>query len=171
MTRPTSSDVSPAHYEYIKLVPEDDVLSAMERQSSLTQKILASLDEGKAAFRYAEQKWSIKQVFGHLADAERVLSYRALAIARGETQPLPSFDENAYAEEASFDDWKLGDLAEQYALVRRASIVFFRNLPKDAWERRGKAAGHEVTVRALAYSIVGHERHHLNVLRERYLLG
>lgn len=168
MKRPDPSQYAPAHAGYVALVPEDDILSAMQQQSSAMQKFLASLDEARVAHRYAEGKWSVKEVIGHIADAERVIAYRALAIARGEQQPLPGFDENSYVENASFDDWKLGDLAEQYALVRRANIVFFQNLRPEAWDRRGTANQAPVSVRGLAYVIVGHERHHLQVLRERY---
>jgi uncharacterized damage-inducible protein DinB len=168
MTRPTESDYSTAHAAYVALVPEDDILSAMEQQSSAMQKVLASLDETKAAHRYGEGKWSVREVIGHIADAERIIGYRALAIARGDEQPLPGFDEQSYVANANFDDWKLGDLAEQYALVRRANIVFFKNLRPEAWERRGTANQAPVSVRGLAYVIVGHERHHLQVLRERY---
>jgi hypothetical protein len=168
MTRPSTSDYAPAHAGYVALVEEDDILSAMEQQSSSMQKFLASLDEARVAHRYAEGKWSVKEVIGHIVDAERVIGYRALAIARGDTQPLPGFDENAYVANANFDDWKLGDLAEHYALVRRANIVFFKNLRPEAWDRRGTANNAPVSVRGLAYVIVGHERHHLGVLRERY---
>ena len=170
MTRPDASDYPPAHASYIALVSEEDILEAMEKQSSQTQKLLATLDESRAGFRYGEGKWSIKEVIGHIADAERIMGYRALAIARGDTQPLPGFEEDDYVRNAGFDSWRLGDLAEEYALVRRANIVFFRNLQDEAWDRRGTANGESVSVRALAYGIVGHERHHLNVLRERYAL-
>jgi len=139
MTRPDASQYAPAHAGYVALVEEEDILSAMEQQSSAMQKFLASIDETRAAHRYAEGKWSVKEVIGHIADAERIIGYRALAIARGDQQALPGFDENAYVENASFDDWKLGELAEQYALVRRADIVFFKNLRPEAWERRGTA--------------------------------
>lgn len=168
MTRATSSDFAPAHAGYVALVEEDDILPAMEQQSSAMQKLLSSLDEARAGHRYAEGKWSVKEVIGHIADAERIIGYRALAIARGEEQPLPGFDENAYVANASFDDWKLGDLAEHYALVRRTNIVFFKNLRADAWQRRGTANQSSVSVLGMAYVIVGHERHHLQVLRERY---
>jgi hypothetical protein len=168
--RPSESEVSPAHAAYIALVEGDDVLSAIEQQSSVTQKLLATLDESRASFRYAEGKWSVKEVIGHLVDAERILGYRALAIARGDTQPLPGFDEQDYVRHANFDEWRLGDLSEAYALARRATIVFFRNLPEDAWTRRGVANGHDVTVRGLAWTIAGHELHHMKVLKERYRL-
>lgn len=170
MTRPAESDYPRSHASYVALVPEEDILAAMEQQSSETQKLLASLDETRAAYRYAEGKWSIKEVIGHVIDGERIFGYRALAVARGEAQPLPGYDENIYVQNASFESWKIGDLAEWYALSRRANIVFFRNLPPEAWQRRGNANASPVSVNGLAYVIVGHERHHLNVLRERYAL-
>jgi hypothetical protein len=168
--RPAPNDYSPPYAAYIALVTEDDVLSAIEQQSSLTQKLLSGLDETRAAFRYEEGKWSVKEVIGHMVDAERIMGWRALAIARGDTQPLPGFEEEDYVRNAGFDAWRLGDLAEAYALGRRANIVFFRNLPEEAWDRRGTANDSPITVRALAWIIVGHERHHLNTLRERYRL-
>jgi uncharacterized damage-inducible protein DinB len=167
-TRPADTDYAPAFAGYIANVTDDDALGALEAQSTATQKLLASLDEAKAAYRYAEGKWSIKEVIGHLTDGERIMVYRALAIARGETQPLPGFEEDDYVRNAGFDAWKLTDLAEQYALVRRATLLLFRNLPDDAWDRRGNANGAEITPRALAWVVAGHELHHLKTLRERY---
>lgn len=169
--RPASTDYGPSYAGYVALVPEDDILSALETQSTETQRLIGSVDEQTAAMRYAEGKWSVKEVLGHLVDTERVMSYRALAFARGETQPLPGFDENDYMRHANFDAWKLVDLAEQYALVRRSTILLFRNLPDEAWSRRGIASDNPVTVAALAWIIVGHERHHTKVLRERYRVG
>lgn len=169
-SRPAVTEYAQAYAGYVALVPDEDILAAIEEQSSVTQKLLASLDESKAAFRYAESKWSVKEVLGHFIDAERIFAYRALAIARGETQPLPGFDENDYVRHAGFDSWRLGDLSEHYALVRRASIVLFRNFPKEAWDRRGIASDNPITVRAIAWIIVGHERHHVKVLRDRYFV-
>ena len=171
MTRPASTDYGSWYAGYVSLVPEDDILSAIEQQSSETQKVLASLDDARGAHRYAEGKWSVKEVIGHVTDAERVFGYRAMCISRGEQRSLPGFDENEYMKHANFDDWRIGDLAESYALTRRSNIVMFRNMPPDAWTRRGIASDNPVTVNALAYIIVGHERHHLKVLRERYLVG
>ena len=169
--RPAASDYSPAFGNYIDLCPEEDVLGAIEQQSSETQRLLASVDEARGAYRYADGKWSIKEVFGHMTDTERIMGYRAICIARGETQSLPGFDEQEYARNAGFDAWRIGDLAEAYALTRRANIVALRNLPQNAWDRSGVANNNPITVRALAYVLLGHERHHLRVLRERYLLG
>lgn len=168
--RPKETDLSPQHYAYTLLVEGDDVLAAVEQQSSSTQKLLASLDESQAGYRYADGKWSVKEVIGHLVDAERILGYRALAIARGDTQQLPGFDEQDYVRHANFDAWSIGNLSEAYALARRATIVFFQNLPEEAWSRRGNANGYEVTVHALAWTIAGHELHHRKTLRERYRL-
>jgi hypothetical protein len=168
--RPTANDYSPYHAGYVALVPEDDVLSAIEQQSSETQRFLSALNESKAAYRYADGKWSVKEVVGHITDAERIISYRLLAVARGEQQPLPGFDEESYVQHAKFDAWTLGDLAENYAIIRRATIVLLRNLPADAWEKRGIANDAPVSVLGLAFVIVGHDRHHLKVLREKYNL-
>jgi uncharacterized damage-inducible protein DinB len=166
--RPAPTDYAPAHAEYVALVPEEEIVSAMEQQSSETQKLLSSLDESKAAFRYADDKWSVKEVLGHVIDSERIFAYRILAIARGETASLPGYEENDYVRAAHFDSWRLTDLAEHYALTRRSNIVLLSNLPEEAWDRRGTANGNAVTARALAWIIVGHERHHVSVLRERY---
>jgi hypothetical protein len=171
MQRPAETDYAPFYAGYVSLVPEEDVLSAIEQQSSETQRLISSLDETQAMHRYAEDKWSVKEVIGHMTDAERVFGYRTLCIARGDTSSLPGYDEKAYMRNANFDSWRLGDLAEAYALTRRANIVMLRNLDAAAWDRRGTANNAEVTVRALAFILVGHERHHLKVLRERYLVG
>jgi hypothetical protein len=168
VTRPTPNDYAQAFAGYVSLVPEEDILGALEEQSAETQKLLTSLDDGKAAHRYAEGKWSVKEVVGHVTDAERVFAYRALAIGRGETQSLPGFDENEYVRNADFDAWKIGDLAEQYALVRKSSIVMYRNFPDEAWTRRGISNGKPVLASALAWITVGHERHHMKIMRERY---
>lgn len=169
--RPDPTTYDSALAAYIDLVPEEEICDALDAQSGETQRLLAAVDDERAGYRYAPDKWSIKEVVGHIADAERIFGYRALAVARGETRPLPGFDENAYARNAGFDAWRIGDLSESFALLRRANIVLFRNLAPDAWTRSGTANGRSVSVLALAYVTLGHERHHLKVLRERYGLG
>ncbi len=168
VAHPDPSEYAPEFGRYLANVPEPDILAAIEAQSVATQQLLASLDETKAAHRYAPDKWSIKQVLGHLGDGERVFGYRALAIARGQTESLPGWDENEFVDTAAFDAWSLSDLVEQLALLRRANLVLFRNLPAEAWTRRGVANRYTATPRAIAAGLVGHERHHLKVLRERY---
>lgn len=168
MRRPRPDEYPSYYASYIAEVNDEDICAALETQSAEMQRLLSSVDETRAAHRYAEGKWSIKQVIGHITDAERIFGYRVLAIARGEQQSLPGFDENTYVDNANFDAWKIGDLAESYALVRRSTIVMLRNLTDEAWERRGIANDKSVNVLSLAFTIAGHERHHLRVLREKY---
>jgi DinB superfamily len=171
MPRPETSEYSKAMSRYIDYVPEEDVCAVLASQMEPTRLLIESIGEERSAFRYAPDKWSIKQVVGHFTDTERVFSYRAAAIARGEQQPLPGFDENAYVANAGFEHVALSDLLESYLAVRRATLLMLRQLPPEAWPRCGTASGNPVTVRAYAYAIVGHERHHLKILRERYLGG
>jgi uncharacterized damage-inducible protein DinB len=168
VTRPASTEYAPHYAHYVDRVPEDDILATLERQAIETAKLLASIDEHKAVHRYEEGKWSVKELLGHVVDSERVFAYRALCFARGEEQPLPGFDQNPYVENASFDSWSIADLAEQYALTRRSTILLLRNLPEEAWMRQGIASDNAITVRALAWIVVGHERHHVAILRDRY---
>ncbi len=166
--RPTATEYAPYYQSYINLVPEEDIASALEKQGKQTASLLRSLSEEKASHRYAPEKWSVKQVVGHFTDAERVFSYRALAIARGETKSLPGFDEKAYAAASACDGRSMRDLADEFELVRRATVALFRGLSAEAWKRSGVANENSVSVRAIAYIALGHERHHLHVLRERY---
>jgi uncharacterized damage-inducible protein DinB len=145
------------------------LLETLERQCVETARLLEKIPESKALYRYAPAKWSIKEVLGHLADSERVFAYRALRFARGDTTPLPGFDEQVYAPAGRFDERSVADLGAELGAVRRATIALFGGLDEEALARRGTANGTEVSVRALAYIIAGHELHHLTVLRERYL--
>lgn len=166
--RPNPDEYAPYYAGYIALVTEDDVVLALEKQRETTRKLLNSLDEKRAAFRYAPEKWSIKELVGHVADAERVFAYRAMCIARGEKQSLPGFDEKDYVKGGAFDSVPLRELAASLTAARNASLSLFRTLPPGAWSARGMANGVEVTVRALAWMTLGHERHHLKVLKEKY---
>jgi len=141
----------------------------MERQLSETLDLLRSITPTKAAYRYAPDKWSIKQVIGHVSDTERVFCYRALCFSRGDDTPLPAFDENEYVRRANFGDRLLTDLAAEFEAVRSSTLHFFRSLDDDVLQRRGVANNNGFTVRAIAYIIAGHERHHVKILRERYL--
>lgn len=166
--RPDPAEYAPYFQRYLELVPEDDIVNALETQMGLTSSILRSVDEERSNFRYAPGKWTIKQVVGHMGDTERILAFRALAISRGETNPLPGFDEDSYVRGADFDSWPFPDLADSLVIVRRANVLMFRHLSGDAWERRGVANQNPTSVRGLAFTILGHERHHLRVLREKY---
>ena len=167
--RPDDTEFAPFYSGYVAAVPEGDILNILRRGGDEWQAVLAELPEARADYRYAEGKWSIKQVVGHLSDAERIFSYRALRIARGDQSPLASFDENAYAETAGSDRRTLSALAAELKVVREATVALFNSLPNDAWTRTGTASGKTVSVRALAYITAGHAAHHLKILRERYL--
>jgi hypothetical protein len=169
--RPEPDEV-PSHYvAYVKRVPELDPVIVCAAQIEDTATLLRGLSDTEAMYRYGRGKWSIKEVVGHLADTERILSYRALRIARGDTTPLPGFDENAYVPVARFDGRSLADLVGELRTVRAATLALLRTFDGDAWRRRGTASGKPISVRALAFTIPGHERHHVEILRTRYGIG
>jgi hypothetical protein len=169
--RPQPDEI-PSHYAgYIKRVPELDPVIVLAAQIEDTAALLRGVSENDAMHRYARGKWSVKEVVGHLADVERIMAYRALRIARGDTTPLPGFDENAYVPLAKFDARSLADLVGELRTARAATLALLRTFDADAWRRRGTASGKPVSVRALAYMIPGHERHHLEILRTRYGVG
>ena len=170
LSRPSVNDYGTFNKAYVKNVIEEDILVQLKNQLNETNKLLNSISEEKAAYIYAEGKWSIKEVVGHLIDAERIFSYRALAISRGEKQSLPGFDENIYTGNANFNNRKLKDLAEELRLLREANLLQFGNLNDEKVKLRGIANNSEVTVLALLFIIAGHEAHHLKILRERYLI-
>jgi hypothetical protein len=168
---PPKSDEYAAYYQrYIQTVAGDPV-TAIRTQLPDTLSRLARLSESDALRRYAPGKWSIKQVIGHLSDAERIMAYRALRIARGDSTALPGFEENDYAETGEFDARPLAHLIHELETVRASSIALFEGLPPASFDRRGSANNHPVSVRALAYIIPGHELHHRNVLIEKYGLS
>ncbi|HKG23331.1 MAG TPA: DinB family protein [Blastocatellia bacterium] len=169
IARPGADEYASYYGGYIKLAPDGDILEGLARQIDETLALLRGLSEARAASRYAADKWSIKEVSGHMIDAERIFAYRALRFARGDAQPLAGFEQDDYIRHANFDSRSISDLAEEFEHVRRANILLFRNLDGEAWSRRGTASGAEVTVRALIYIIAGHERHHVGVIRDRYL--
>lgn len=167
--RPAPDEYTEYYGGYIGRVPDGvDLLDLLAEQRDDTAATLSALPLGKGDYRYAPGKWSVKEVVGHLSDVERIMAYRALRIARGDTTPLPGFDENAYVPVAGCDDHALRDLVQEWVDTRQATITLFRNLPAEAWPRRGTANGNEISVRALAFIIAGHERHHRETLRTRY---
>jgi len=165
---PETTEYAPFYANYVKNVTEDDVVAALEAQSRETAALLARIDDEKAAHRYAPDKWSVREVVGHFTDAERIFLYRALAIARGDKGSLPGFDENEYMRNANFDARPMRSIAEEYAAARAATLATFRGFSDEAWQRSGTANNVAVSVRALAHICLGHERHHLRVLREKY---
>jgi hypothetical protein len=167
MHRPSPTEYAPYYGKYVALVPEDDILAALEAQLAELLALLRAVPEEEGNVRHPPYTWSVKEVVGHLTDGERIFGYRALRFARGDTTPLPGFDENEYARVAGFDNSPLADLVLEFEAVRRSHLWLFRNLPEAAWARVGEANGSAVSVRALAYIIAGHGRHHTAILRRR----
>ena len=168
MARPDASEHAPYYGKYIQLVPEMDIVRVMTLQIEKTLGFLRALRNSAGDKRYAPDKWTIKEVVGHLSDSERVFAQRALFFARSIPIPLPSFEQDDWMRAAPFGTQRLEDLATEFELVRRSNLCFFRQLGEEAWLRRGSASGCEFTVRSIAYILVGHERHHLEILRTRY---
>lgn len=166
--RPAAHEFNEHYAPYIARVTEPDPVDAMTRQIEDTVNLLSGVSDAAALTRYAPGKWSVKEVVGHVTDGERVFSYRAMRIARADTTALASFDENAYIAAAGFDRRPLQDVVNELRDVRRATLALFRSFDAAAWARLGTASGKPVSVRALAYIIAGHERHHVAILRERY---
>lgn len=167
--RPDASEFLPFYGTYIDKVPDGDLLQMLRTQLDDTLALVRGLPEERGAHRYAPGKWSVREVLGHVIDAERIFAYRALRIGRGDATPLASFDENAYAENSGADARTLADLADELEHVRLGNIALFRSLGEEGLARRGTASGAEVTARALAWIVAGHELHHVGLLRERYL--
>src|SRR5690348_11285834 len=168
LARPEPGEYATYYEKYISLVPGSDVLSALDAQRLQTMQLFAGRSERDGNFRYAAEKWTVKEVLGHLADSERIFTYRALRIARGDQIPMEGFEQDEYVTRGGFNERPLASLAEEVAQVRIASLALFRSLSKEAWLRRGTANKSEVSVRALAYISAGHELHHRQILEERY---
>jgi hypothetical protein len=168
LTPPASQEFAPFYGRYISTVLGADLRPVLAGQPEILRVACAGLSEAGALHRYAEGKWSVKEVVGHIGDAERVFSYRALRIARGDVTPLAAFDENAYVAAAAFDRRPLGDLVDDFETVRRQTLSLLAGLDAEAWERTGTASGHTISVRALFHICAGHARHHLRLLGSRY---
>ena len=169
--RPDPSEYAPFYAGYIAGVPDGDLVAMLERQVEDTAALMAPLPETRGDFAYAPGKWTIKELLCHMVDAERVFSYRALRIGRGDPTPLAAFDEKAWAPNSGAGARTSADLVAELRTVRAATLALLRHLPAEAPTRKGTASGKEISVRALAWIIAGHERHHQRILRERYLAG
>jgi hypothetical protein len=171
MNRPTPTEYAPYYEGYISQVSESDIMPVLRSQMDELDVLLGRVEPAQETYRYAEGKWSIREIVGHLIDGERVFGYRVFCIARGEQQNLPGFDQNDYMLTAPYDRIELEDLLSELRLIRLGNIAMLRTLDEEAWSRAGNANGNQVTVRALVFIMAGHVRHHMNVLRERYLGG
>jgi uncharacterized damage-inducible protein DinB len=169
ITRPPNGEYAPYYERYITLVPEGDIVATLTRQLDTTLQLLRGVDESKAELRYAPEKWSIKELVGHVVDTERIFAYRALRFGRNDQTPLMGFEQDDYVRNADFAARQLAGLADEFEHVRLANVSLFVSLSPEAWSRRGTANDEEVSVRALAYIIAGHEAHHVQILKDRYL--
>jgi radical SAM superfamily enzyme YgiQ (UPF0313 family) len=167
-SRPLETEYAKSFQAYVSRVPEPDVLVVLERQPGEIAHFASRVSADREKFRYGEGKWSIREVVGHLIDGERVFAYRALCISRGEKVSLPAFDESSYIAASHYDDQPLAELVAEFTALRKANITMFRLMDDSDWERIGTANNNPVSVRALAYIIAGHVRHHIFGLRERY---
>jgi hypothetical protein len=168
IARPQAGEYAPYYERYILLIEGDDILNTLDQQRRDTMLLLSCRDEADGDYRYAPEKWSAKEVLGHVCDTERVFAYRALRIARADATPMAGFEQNDYVRNGPFAQRPVADLVEEFIAVRRATLSLLRNLDEPAWARRGVANKHEVSVRALAYIIAGHELHHRRILEEKY---
>ena len=169
MERPEITEYKDDYENYVSLVEETDIVSAMRKQLTEVKNLFASISEEKGEFAYAEGKWTIKELLGHLINGERVFSYRALRISRGDKTPLSGFDQDLLTNNGNFNSVSLADLMQEFSHLCQANIVFFQNLSDEAWERTGTVNENPASVRAIAYNMVNHGRHHIDILRSHYL--
>lgn len=169
VSRPEKDEYNEFYQGYVSKVPCENILSELETQIAALSEIFSPITEEKGLFAYAEGKWTIKQVLGHLIDGERVFSYRVLRISRRDQTPLAGFDENEYVAESNFNERAIGEMLEEFSLLRRSNLLLLQSLPEKAWLYRGTASGFPISVRALAYIMFGHAAHHAKILQERYL--
>jgi hypothetical protein len=169
LIRPSIKEYNTYFERYVKLVPEGDIRDILIQSLKNTTDVFSTVTEDQANYQYAPGKWNLKEVLGHITDNERIMSYRLLRIARGDKTPLAGYDQDALMSGATFDKCPLPDLLEDYTVVRRATLTLFRGISEEAWSRRGIVNDSESSARAWAYIIAGHELHHMNVIKEKYL--
>jgi hypothetical protein len=168
-TAPDRTEAAEYYFTYIDKVPQGDICEILDDQLVATLPLLQSISEERSLHRYDPDKWSIREVLGHVNDAERLFAFRAFWFARGFTEPLPSFDQNVAVPVSAAHARPWSSHVEEFRAIRAATLTLFRSLPSDAWTRRGVASGYPFTVRALAYIVAGHVAHHVKILKERYL--
>jgi uncharacterized damage-inducible protein DinB len=170
IANPQTDEYAPFYANYVsKAIAQGDILQTLERLKDSTWKFLTALGEEKANFTYAEGKWTMKQLLSHMIDAERVFAYRVLCFSRGDQNAMPGFDENDYVEQADLSGSTLRELANEFKTLREANLYLFKSLNEAQLLNLGTASGKQVSVRALLFITAGHELHHLDIMRERYL--
>jgi uncharacterized damage-inducible protein DinB len=169
--RPQPDEYGEFYEGYINLVEEPNVIEVLIRQGQQMYTLIRQLTDEEATYRYADDKWSVREIIGHLIDTERIMAYRALCISRGDQTALPGYDHEAYVEQGNFDRRSLQSLSTEYDALRNANISMFSSFSEEQVLRKGTANEVSVSVRALAFIIAGHEKHHLNILEEKYEIG
>jgi uncharacterized damage-inducible protein DinB len=169
MKRPDKTEYAAYYETYVSLVNEIDIFSTMKTQNDEIHAIFSQMSDEQGLYAYAEDKWTIKELLGHLIDSEQIFAYRALRIGRGDATPLPGFDQDPYVENGNFNEAKLADLLSEFSFLRQANVIMFNNFKFSNWDNAGIASENKVTTRAIAYIMVGHIRHHINILKEKYL--
>jgi hypothetical protein len=167
--RPTKNDYPDYAQKYLDLIEGDDIISILHQSSKELTDVINSFPESNGDYSYDKDKWTVKQVIGHLMDTDRIFAYRALSIARGEKQPLPSFDQNIYVLNGNFNKKSLAELSYEYRLLRESNLLLFRSFDSLIYQNRGIAAGSEVTVLGIMFMVAGHQKHHIKILKEKYL--
>jgi uncharacterized damage-inducible protein DinB len=168
-TRPETDEYAPYYGKYVTLVPDGDIATTLAAQLEDTLALFRSIPEERGSYAYAPGKWSIKELLGHVIDTERIFAYRALRIGRNDKTPLPGFEQDDYVDGTDFNARTLGSLIDEFAAVRQANLQLFKHFTDAEWQRRGTASEKEVSARALAYIVAGHELYHRDILKTRYL--
>ena len=169
MTKPENAEYDAYYGGYISLADENDLLGSLSAQPAELAQMLDGLSDERGSYAYQEDKWTIKEVVGHLIDGERMFAYRILRISRGDTTPIEGFEQDGYIENAHSNGRQMADLLEEFRLLREANLFLLKNLKEEDWVRMGTASGLPISVRALAYIMSGHITHHVNILKTRYL--
>ena len=169
MNFPDKTEYAEYYTHYVSLVKDADVVSAMQKQLENLTAIFSQITDEHGLYTYAKGKWTITELLGHLIDGERVFAYRAFRFSRADETPLPGYDQDPYIENANYNSIKIADLLAEFSLLRQSNILFFKNLDAEMWDKTGIANDNPITVRALAFIMVGHVEHHVKILKDKYL--
>jgi len=170
MNKPETTEYAPYHQRYVELIDTENVFTFFKHQAEEIAALFTTISEEKAAFRYAEGKWTMKEVLAHIVDSERIFGYRVLAISHGDKNHLPGFAENDYVANGKYQNRALQSLLDEYIHLSAANLELFKSLDEEMLSQKGTASGKEITARALIFVTIGHEKHHLEIIKSRYLV-
>ena len=170
MKKPDQNEYPEYYHKYIEAIPEIEIFFYLEKQMSETRTFFKNIPHGKSTFRYADGKWSIREILGHITETERIFAYRALRFAKNDKTPLPGFDENEFIRNSNYHAIELSILLDEFEFVRKANLIMFNNFPDDVWKLKGIASDNLIALSAIPYIIAGHLDHHKQIIKERYLI-